>query len=268
MHVPAEKRPVSAEEERIEEKARSCLNQANADFLINRGKMNNKYLEALLDKKQVQEAIEDKRMGRIPYEHYANIFGDYDPREIEKNTGIPFLADESGGGTFDVPLMGQLYRVSWPDGSVEPFDGARPDYKTYVMILRWLQNKKAGKPEDHRPEALSYKDIPGGNHYYASYEGRVLKRSAFTFAHPQMYPGLEKAAEKLGGGRSGRGDFSIRFEFLPDIWITLILWNGDEEFPPDAQILYDSDIGDTFDAEDLAVMGDIFVPRLKELAKE
>ena len=49
-------------------------------------------------------------------------------------------------------------------------------------------------------------------------------------------------------------------------YLTLILWNGDDEFPPDAQILYDSDITDAFDAEDLAVMGDLFIPRLRAAA--
>ena len=225
--------------------------------------MENKYLNALLDKKKVEEAVSEKRMGKLPYEHYAHLFKDFEPEDIVSRTGVPFIKDAEGG-YFDVPLMNDTYRVYWPSGNVDALEGAVPDYKTFVILLRWLENKKAGGARI--PQNLSYKEIPGGAHYYGSYEGRVLKRSAFTFAKPEMYEGLERAAEVLDGGKSDQGDFSIRFRFLPDTYLTLILWNGDDEFPPDAQILYDSDITDAFDAEDLAVMGDLFIPRLRAAA--
>ena len=51
------------------------------------------------------------------------------------------------------------------------------------------------------------------------------------------------------------------------MYLTVILWLGDDEFPPESQILFDSNITSGFDAEDLAVMGDIFIPALKRLAK-
>lgn len=119
--------------------------------------MENKYLNALLDKKKVEEAVSEKRMGKLPYEHYAHLFKDFEPEDIVSRTGVPFIKDAEGG-ILDVPLMNDTYRVYWPSGNVDALEGAVPDYKTFVILLRWLENKKAGGARI--PQKLSYKEIP------------------------------------------------------------------------------------------------------------
>lgn len=44
-----------------------------------------------------------------------------------------------------------------------------------------------------------------------------------------------------------------------------ILWAGDEEFPPSAQILFSDNFPLSFEAEDLAVVGDISIGTLKKI---
>ena len=47
----------------------------------------------------------------------------------------------------------------------------------------------------------------------------------------------------------------------------LILWEGDEEFPPSSQILFSDNFPVSFQAEDMAVMGDVIIGSLKAFGK-
>ena len=43
----------------------------------------------------------------------------------------------------------------------------------------------------------------------------------------------------------------------------ILVWAGDEEFPPNAQILYSDNFVDGFAAEDRVVAGDILISSIK-----
>ena len=47
----------------------------------------------------------------------------------------------------------------------------------------------------------------------------------------------------------------------------MILWEGDEEFPPSSQILFSDNFPISFQAEDMAVMGDVIIGSLKSFCK-
>ena len=76
---------------------------------------------------------------------------------------------------------------------------------------------------------------------------------------------FEKKMEKLGARKLELGDISYEFEFLNDHFVRFILWEGDEEFPPSSQILFSDNFPLSFEAEDLAVVGDVSIGALKKL---
>ena len=43
----------------------------------------------------------------------------------------------------------------------------------------------------------------------------------------------------------------------------ILVWEGDDEFPPNAQILYSDNFADGFAAEDRVVAGDILIATIK-----
>lgn len=206
-------------------------------------------------------AIEEKRKDKIPYEHYKGLLKDLDPETISKNSFCPF---DKENGVFLVTLMGTPYQVTYPQGDVTDADGADFDnYKLKTMILRYLINAKGVKATG---ETIAYRDVSGGNVYFACFDGRCLKRFAFTFNY--NLDGLKKAMANLNAEPQKLGDLSWRFEVINNMFMTVILWIGDDEFPPEAQILFDANFPSAFSAEDMAVMGDIFIPALKELSKK
>lgn len=210
---------------------------------------------------EIEAAIEEKRKDKLPYDHYKKCIKDRDPIDISEKSTCPYDPETT---MFTVTLMGEDYKVKYPEGDVLQGDGsAFDDYKSMTMILRYLLNAK-GVPS--MGTTIAYRDISGGNHYFKSFEGRCLKRFAFTFSFD--VEGLKRAMEKLEAEPQKNGDLSYRFQFVNNMYLTIILWLGDDEFPPESQILFDSNITSGFDAEDLAVMGDIFIPALKKLAKK
>ncbi len=72
--------------------------------------------------------------------------------------------------------------------------------------------------------------------------------------------------ERLGATRTSFGDCSYEFEFLNNLYLRFILWEGDDEFPPSAQILFSDNFPVAFHGEDMAVVGDISIGMIKALS--
>ena len=53
---------------------------------------------------------------------------------------------------------------------------------------------------------------------------------------------------------------------MHNIYVDIILWRKDDEFPASSQILFSDNINEYFTAEDLAFVGDILITNLNELA--
>ena len=63
------------------------------------------------------------------------------------------------------------------------------------------------------------------------------------------------------------GDIAYQLEIFPGYLVQMILWEGDEEFPPSSQILFSDNFPVSFAAEDMAVMGDVIIGSLKAFLK-
>jgi hypothetical protein len=131
-----------------------------------------------------------------------------------------------------------------------------------ILILRYLCEGEYRGPGGKQ---LSYHDVPWGQVYYRNFEGRCIKPLARTFGvDPEGFTRIMESAPELRGAPLGRGDAGYRFEFMSGLYMGVILWAGDEEFPPSAQILFDDNLIFAFTAEDLAVAGEVMLRRLKK----
>ncbi|MGD9290125.1 MAG: DUF3786 domain-containing protein, partial [Desulfobacterales bacterium] len=83
----------------------------------------------------------------------------------------------------------------------------------------------------------------------------------------QNLSGFTKAAGQLHGKKIDNGDAAFEFKALPAVPLQLILWSGDEEFPAEANILFDNTIGQILSPEDVAWLAGMVVYRLMALAR-
>ena len=61
--------------------------------------------------------------------------------------------------------------------------------------------------------------------------------------------------------------FGYELSIYPGYQIQMLLWEGDDEFPPSSQILFSDNFPVSFAAEDMAVMGDVIIGSLKAFLK-
>ncbi|MBF7096898.1 DUF3786 domain-containing protein [Alkalibacter mobilis] len=194
------------------------------------------------------EAVVEKRKDKIPYEYYKKELAKTLPSTIEENTGLIYNEEKS---SFTVKLMTDEYSISYPGGEVKgPSENIKYSLKT--LLLRYLINSKGVKPAG---KMIHYRDVPDGNIYYANFYGRCIMRLAKTFKNkPDL---LDIALQKIGGEKIDTADISYKIPFLHNIYVYVLYWRGDDEFPASAQILFSDNVEYYFSAEDLAFVGDI-----------
>ena len=108
---------------------------------------------------------------------------------------------------------------------------------------------------------LTYREMPWGEVYLKPFTGRCITRAAFTFG--TRLDAFEAAMAKMPAIRLKSGDASYQLEIMPGYEVRIIVWEGDDEFPPNAQILFSDNFPQAFSAEDRTVVGDIFISDIK-----
>ncbi|MDR2479195.1 MAG: DUF3786 domain-containing protein [Treponema sp.] len=197
-----------------------------------------------------------------PLEHYGAAYRKLDPVEISGRCGLVFNPARQA---FEIRILGAEYSALYPEFALLDSAGnAAANPCEQILLLRYLCEGKYFPPQGKR---IAYNEIPWGGVYYKNFEGRCLKRLAFTFG--KNIPAFKKiigANTRLRAEPLDSGDAAYRLEFINGLYVTVILWGADDEFPPSAQLLFDDNFIFAFTAEDAAVAGEILVERLKVLA--
>ena len=172
-----------------------------------------------------------------------------------------FEADAKG---ILVPFLNRIYRIGIPgfafsDTAPEPKD---VPIQEQVLILHYLQ---AGGLLFPTGNWIAYREIQGASFYFSAFVKRAIDPLKKTFGADIQ--GLIIAAEKLGGQAISAGDAGFEFRLLPRIPVQLILWEGDAEFPAEANILFDETIGEILSPEDVAWLAGMLVYRLMALSQ-
>ena len=185
----------------------------------------------------------------VPFSYYADLFAKADPAEISARLSLSFE-----NGTFRVTLLGKEYTVAHPAATITPA-AALP---VQTFLLRYLLESK---PAAWKGEWKTFREMPWGEMYIKPYTGRVLTRAAFTFG--TRVEKFRAACEKLGATALPNGDAGFEFTLIGDFRMRILVWAGDEEFPPNTQVLYTDNFAEGFAAEDRVVAGDILISIIK-----
>ncbi|GHT70475.1 hypothetical protein FACS1894110_22090 [Spirochaetia bacterium] len=214
-----------------------------------------------MDNKSFFDSYDRDQKNRKPLEHYAGLYKNLDPQEIANRCNVLFDEKESA---FSLRILGKEHRALYPEFALLDNDGQRVK-NPYENIL-FLHYLCEGKYFHAHGKQLSYNEIPWGNVYYRNFEGRCLKRCAMSFG--KDIPAFKNCMEQnpqLRAEALGTGDAGYRFEFLNGLFVSVILWGADDEFPPSAQMLFDDNFVFAFTAEDIAAVGEVIIEGLKSL---
>ena len=195
------------------------------------------------------------RKEEAPFSYYAAQFQSLNPEEV---TGR-LCAVKWDRKEFYVNLLGREYAISHPGYALRSVDGGRePTLTVQTFLLRYLLECRdipwAGQWK-------TFREMPWGEAYASAFSGRALTRAAFAFG--TRLDVFRAAAEKMGARAVSHGDAGFVFDFIGDYRMQILVWEGDEEFPPSAQILYSDNFAAGFTAEDRVVAADILIAAVK-----
>jgi hypothetical protein len=126
-----------------------------------------------------------------------------------------------------------------------------------ILILHYLL---AREQKSVKGQMVAFKNLPGASFYDPTYQKRGPRRIARRYG--ENVEAFRKACRNLGWHEEELGDASFRFDILPKIRGLVVMHAGDEEFPAEANILFDDEIVNFLSLEDVAVLAGLIATRL------
>jgi hypothetical protein len=172
--------------------------------------------------------------------------------------------EPANGGFFRIPFLNRIYQVGYPDFEFEDHSGTAQEIpiQEQILILHYMS---AASPRRLSGNWVSYREIPGASFYFSAFVKRAIDPLKGVFG-PNI-PALSEAARQLNGTPIEPGDAGFEFNVLPNVPLQLILYEGDDEFPAEANILFDQTVGVILSPEDIAWLAGMLVYRLIAISK-
>ncbi|QTA85331.1 DUF3786 domain-containing protein [Desulfonema magnum] len=173
--------------------------------------------------------------------------------------------EQVNDNTFRVPFLNRVFLVSFTDFDFQDESEKEKEVpiQEQVLILHYCMG--SGNILKLKDKRIAYREIPGASFYFSAFVQRAIDPLKKVFG--QNIPGFLKAAEQLNGKKIDIGDAGFEFDLFPKISLQLILWEGDDEFPPEANILFQEGIGEILSPEDVAWLSGMIVYRLMAMGR-
>jgi len=131
---------------------------------------------------------------------------------------------------------GDAYIITPSERRIEcrPGGGTRPHPYFSVFLVHYLLKARGIEPAE---VWISEKDVPGGQTFFRGpHEIPAYKISNRYKNDINLY--AERCAQ-LGGRPLVMADIAFAFQIMPRARVAVLYWLGDEDFPPEAKILFD-----------------------------
>ncbi|MGD9032431.1 MAG: DUF3786 domain-containing protein [Desulfobacteraceae bacterium] len=157
--------------------------------------------------------------------------------------------------------------LSWPELEfAQKGSDAELPIQQQILLLHYLHGAWSSSGAEMTGEWISFQEVPDGKFYLDAFHRRAKNPMVQAFGHrPELL--VKLAGEIFGAEPSDQGDVSVLVKALPLVPVALIIWKGDEEFPPEGNILFDRNILKMLSAEDIAWLSGMVVYPLVGMAK-
>ncbi len=183
------------------------------------------------------------------------------PEEISCNMAVTYFSDRQ---QFIVPFLNKNYIIDCSNETIwQESDGRVPNIETAILLLHYLSFFQLTGNVVHK--WVSLKEIPnGGILFYPAFYRTAVGGLVKAFGHqPQR---LLECAALLDGQPAAFGTASVIFQVLPKIPLCVIVWEGDEEIPSNATVLFDPSIEYFLHIESIIGLGMYVAAQLVQLA--
>jgi len=193
---------------------------------------------------------------------------DKDPELLATLSGAVTGQDKEGRKTLILKALNQKVSITWPEfafTSEKP--GEEIPIQQQILYLHYLCGALSSSGARATGEWISFQEIPEGRFYMDAFQRRAKNPMVMTFGEkPDLLPKV--AMQLYGAVPFNQGDVSVVVRALPLVPIALILWKGDEEFPPEGNVLFDRSVIGILSAEDIAWLSGMVVYPMIGRAKQ
>ena len=181
------------------------------------------------------------------------------PGLVARFSGAVMNREKESGMVLSLPFLNRTIAVTWDDFRMRFEEtGAEVPIQQQILLLHYLHGAWASGGPASSGEWISFQEVPDGRFYIDAFHRRAKVPLVQAFGSKPEH--LSKvAAEIYEATPFDRGDFSVVVRALPLVTVALVLWKGDEEFPPDGNILFDRTISELLSAEDVAWLAGMVV---------
>jgi hypothetical protein len=170
---------------------------------------------------------------------------------------------QDGEGNFRLTFFWQDYIISNDDFAVQHAGtGKQPSSFTQSLILTYLATANGTTPSSRW---IGFRELPNGLFYVQAFQGYSGGRLV-----RELQDGIESfrlACAKLGGESLEIGDAGYIFDVLPRVHLALVYWEGDEEFPSQARVLFEDTAANYMPTDGLAILGSQLVGRVLKASR-
>jgi hypothetical protein len=176
--------------------------------------------------------------------------------ERAKKAGADYQKGEDGE-KITLHFFSEPYHIQFPQ--IEFYSPPKKvvSLVTRILLLHYLI-RADGNPLTGK--WVAYKDIPGGLLYAGVFARRVTEPLQRKFG--KSAKSFKETGIKSGGEPAEVGDASFVLHAFPYVPLQYVLWEGDEEFPPSVQLLFDASVDHYLSLEDIVVLGQVTTGRV------
>jgi len=183
----------------------------------------------------------------------------FNPEFIAEYSGAELINSDNEINALSLKFLNRDINISWPEMEISYAEGdGEISIQQQAFLLHYLNGACSSKCTEMSGEWVSYQDIPDGRFYMDAFIKRAKEPLINTFGLKASRM-VEIASKAYNASALDLGDYSVKVNALPIVPVALLIWEGDEEFPPDGNLLFDKTISDILSAEDIATLAGMVV---------
>jgi Domain of unknown function (DUF3786) len=155
------------------------------------------------------------------------------PQEVCRRADCTY---ETAEEAYVLSAWGDIYKIFPTRREIACLRGKGPGPHSYFSIFL-IHHLLGAQPADSVREWISEKDIPGGATFFRG--PHLIPTQLIAERYGNDTETFKKRCEGLGGAALSLADTAFSFQITSRTPVAVLYWRGDDDFAPEAKILFD-----------------------------
>lgn len=179
-------------------------------------------------------------------------------RHVEQLQELGISEPRTGSGHWFIPVLNTEFEIDARGHYMGAIGYGEVGPTWQILALHALL---AEVPLPRPTRQIAFEEIPDARGYSGPYRGRVV--TTFSATVGRTRESFRTSSEACGGQVVPGGDLAVRLPVFPHVPLTIVWYAGDDELSPGASFLYDDNIASVLEVEDIVVMTEQVVRRMR-----